>query len=180
MCLFVIYMISRAVWKKSGQVNFLKDNQIAKFEGRVQLVVFENLRVPICLKFHGEKFTWLLFNNIDAKIWLCFPRSRVNSSLLQPLAFASSPKSLGFPHKDLLQVVELFLWNNWVLALFFGRNSLYSSNQYTKGYHASNPRLSCELFRCFKLKENFFQSLGFLLFNTFVIAVFGSPRLPDL
>ena len=66
MCLFVIYMISRAVWKKSGQVNFLKDNQISKFE--VQLVVFENLRVPICLKFHGEKFTWLLFNNIDAKI----------------------------------------------------------------------------------------------------------------
>ena len=178
MCLFVIYMISRAVWKKSGQVNFLKDNQISKFE--VQLVVFENLRVPICLKFHGEKFTWLLFNNIDAKIWLCFPLSRVYSSLLRPPAFASSPKSLGFPHKDLLQVVELFLWNNWVLALFFGRNSLYSSNQYTKGYHACNPRLSCELFRCFKLQENFFQSLGFLLFNTFVIAVFGSPRLPDL
>lgn len=180
MCLLVIYMISRAVWKKSGQVNFLKDNQIAKFEGRVQLVVFENLRVPICLKFHGEKFTWLLFNNIDAKIWLCFPLSRVYSSLLRPLAFASSPKSLGFPHEDLLQVVELFLWNNWVLALFLVGIRFIAVTSTQKAITHGIPVFRANCFAVLNSRRIFFQSLGFLLFNTFVIAVFGSPRLPDL
>lgn len=124
MCLLVIYMISRAVWKKSGQVNFLKDNQIAKFEGRVQLVVFENLRVPICLKFHGEKFTWLLLNNIDAKIWLCFPLSRVYSSLLRRLPLRRRRSRWGFPTRIYFKLLSfssgiIEFWHSFSVGIRF-------------------------------------------------------------
>ena len=108
MCLFVIYMISSAVWKELGLVNFSKDNQ---FEGREQLVVFEKIKCQFITNFTGKNsrgyFSIICMQKLDS-FFLC----RVYSSLLRPLAFASSPKSLGFPCKDLLRAVELFLRNN--------------------------------------------------------------------
>ena len=173
-------MISRAVWKKSGQVNFLKDNQIAKFEGRVQLVVFENLRVPICLKFHGEKFTWLLFNNIDAKIWLCFLAAVLIVHYCGHLPSRCRRSRWGFPTRIYFKLLSfssgiIEFWHLFSVGIRF---IAVTSTQ--KAITHGIPVFRANCFAVLNSRRIFFQSLGFLLFNTFAIAVFGSPRLPDL
>ena len=61
-----------------------------------------------------------------------FSHSRVYSSLVQPLAFVLLPKSPGFFRKNFPWAFKLSVRNNWVFGPLLSKNSLNSSNQYTK------------------------------------------------
>ena len=61
-------MISRAIWDKSAQINFLKTNKICGL-----WKIYECWFIPNCTR----KIMWLLVNNVRANIWLAFPLLRV-------------------------------------------------------------------------------------------------------
>ena len=95
-------MISQAILDNSAaHTTFKKANQIAKASaGQVQFVVSEK-KVFIM---------WLLLNNVDVKILLCFPISRVYGSLVRPLAFGLLLESSGFSRELLNSLSDFFFF----------------------------------------------------------------------
>lgn len=83
--------------------------------------------------------------------------------------------SLAFPSRTCF---ELSVANDGIFVLFLCKVSVDSSNHHTKAIRVvivPVPLLNC----CVKLLEDFVQDLRFVLFDTFVIALLSSPRLPD-
>lgn len=98
--------------------------------------------------------------------------------LARPLAFVLLPKQSGLLSKKLLRAFKCPVTKNQVFASFLSQLQLDCSNQYTRAITLAIFPFFITNCMSHKLFANFFQGLRFELFNTFVSAVSGSPRLP--